>query len=342
MVTIGMLYDRKHPDTVKKAYAYAAAAKMEGVGFYYFSFGNVDFLTKTIVGYKYEDGGWVNDTFLFPDVIYNAGSATTDMQVEIERKLRELIPFTSHSIGNQLNVYHRIKAGEEFSQYLIPTKTLSSVETVTEMFKKEKELIINPISGRKSEDAIFVEKCEDMYRLLVRRKEIRLREEQFSQYIVDLMMINSWIVQPYIRSITNDGYPYDLRLHVQKNAEGKWIITCIYPRITVNDVVSNISKGGYTNLFEDFLKMEFHDQYYNMKRYLEHFALSFAAHFDSLYEEPLDELGIDVGVDQNNKAWIYEVNWRPGTPPTFSLELDVAKHTVLYASYIARKANEVN
>ncbi|NEY70576.1 YheC/YheD family protein [Bacillus mesophilus] len=342
MVTIGMLHYRKHPDTVKKAYAYAAAAKMEGVNFFYFSFSNVDFLTETIVGYKYEDGGWVIDTFPFPDIIYNAGSASTEMQSQVEEKLRELIPFTSHSIGNKMSVYNRIQDGQEFRQYLIPTKKMKSVQSVMDVLKREKKVIIKPTSGRKGDDVIFIERIHDEYRLLVRRRELRFNYAQFSQYIIDLLIINSWIVQPYIQSVTNDGFPYDFRLHVQKNAEGKWIITCIYPRVTVKGVVSNISKGGYTNMFEDFLRMEFNEHYFNMKRYLEHFAVSFASHFDSLYDDQLDELGIDIGIDKNRKAWIYEVNWRPGTPPTYSLELDVARNMVGYAAHIVRKNTNEN
>lgn len=61
-------------------------------------------------------------------------------------------------------------------------------------------------------------------------------------------------------------------------------------------------------------------------------------HFDSLYENTsLDELEIDVGMDKNQKLSLFEVNWRPGPPNIFSLELDVAKNTIQYAKYLADK-----
>ena len=68
----------------------------------------------------------------------------------------------------------------------------------------------------------------------------------------------------------------------------------------------------------------------NIQRYLERFAVSFSNHFDSLYDNVLfDELGIDVGIDEDQKLWLFEVNWRPGAPNIFNLELDVARNSSL-------------
>ena len=87
------------------------------------------------------------------------------------------------------------------------------------------------------------------------------------------------------------------------------------------------------------LKQEFSEEAFNIKRMLEHFALSLARHLDEIqmvkFGETIDEIGIDVGLDENQKIWIYEVNWRPGCPPAFYLELDVVKYTIQYAKYLA-------
>ncbi|PEP84721.1 YheC/YheD family protein, partial [Bacillus pseudomycoides] len=49
------------------------------------------------------------------------------------------------------------------------------------------------------------------------------------------------------------------------------------------------------------------------------------------------ELGIDVGIDEDQKLWLFEVNWRPGAPSIFNLELDVVRNTIHYARYLANK-----
>jgi hypothetical protein len=42
MTLIGMLHHRRDPSKVKKAYAYAAVAKAEGITFFYFTLGKVN------------------------------------------------------------------------------------------------------------------------------------------------------------------------------------------------------------------------------------------------------------------------------------------------------------
>jgi hypothetical protein len=96
-----------------------------------------------------------------------------------------------------------------------------------------------------------------------------------------------------------------------------------------------MGSGGYSTYLDIFLKTEFGDSWYDTQRYLEEFAIQFSNHFDSLYDDELDELGIDVGIDENQKLWLFEVNWRPGPPNIFRLELDVVKNTILYAKYLA-------
>ncbi|MGV2503194.1 YheC/YheD family protein, partial [Priestia megaterium] len=89
------------------------------------------------------------------------------------------------------------------------------------------------------------------------------------------------------------------------------------------------------------LKQEFSDNYYNIQKHLEQFALQFSNHFESLYEDVLfDELGLDVGLDKENKLWLFEVNWRPGTPITSNGELNVVKNMIQYARYLANKSKQ--
>ncbi|MEH7484048.1 YheC/YheD family protein, partial [Neobacillus drentensis] len=71
MKSIGMLHYRKNPREVKKAYPFAAVAKMEGIPFFYFSYNNVDFNHLKINGWVYQHGGWTQKVIDFPTVIIN-------------------------------------------------------------------------------------------------------------------------------------------------------------------------------------------------------------------------------------------------------------------------------
>jgi hypothetical protein len=344
MTLIGMLHHRADPNNVNKAYAYAAVAKAEGVDFFYFTPGMVNIKQQKILGKVYKNGQWIEKEFPFPDVIYNASYPVSDKAEEIFDYLFERIPFTSHSIGNKLTVYNRIKQAKEFKQYLIPFFKLSNVQIFYDMINSYEKVIIKPLTGHQGGSVVFIEKDGvDHYKINDAGLVSSMFEKQLLNMISHKIHEQDYLVQQFISSQTKTGHVFDFRLHVQKNGEGEWVITSIYPRIgRLGTITSNMGSGGYSTYLDIFLKTEFGDYWYDIKRYLERFAISFSNHFDSLYDCELDELGIDVGIDANQKLWLFEVNWRPGPPNIYSVELDVAKNTILYAKYLADKNKHYN
>ena len=347
MTLIGMLHHRKDPTTVIKSYAYAAVAKAEGAKFFYFSPGTVNFVNRSIKGQVYEDGKWVARIMPFPDVIYNAGSPEKLVKSkEIIQKLKKEIPFSTHSIGNKWNVNERLKEAGEFSNYLIPTEIIKDTESFFKYVTAFKKVVFKPIDGRKGKGIFFITKKGSEYEVMKEANQVILSKQDLDKVIGSKISTGKYILQPYIQSVTKSGQVFDFRLHVQKNGAGKWVITTIYPRIAPKgSIIPNINNGGYTNYLEPFLQQEFKEETFNIKRTLEHFSLSLANHLDELqmiqYGEMIDEIGIDIGLDENSKIWIYEVNWRPGCPPAFYLELDVVINTIKYAVYLAKNQQTI-
>ncbi|MCG7334419.1 YheC/YheD family protein [Sporosarcina sp. ACRSM] len=342
MILIGMLHHRKDPTTVIKSYAYAVVAKAEGARFFYFSPGEVNFVNRTIRGQVYENGKWVARIMPFPHVIYNAGSPEKlAKSKEIIQKLKNEIPFTTHSIGNKWNVNERLKEANEFANYLIPTEIVKDTDHFFKFMAAFEKAVLKPIDGRKGKGIFLITKKDDAF--LVRRDNTSTpySREQLYDFIKAKISKGTHIVQPYIQSVTKSGQVFDFRLHVQKNGEGEWVITTIYPRIAPpGSIIANINNGGFTNYLDPFLQQEFKEEAFNIRRTLEYFSLALAKHLDKLqmiqFEEVIDEIGVDIGLDENQKIWIYEVNWRPGCPPAFYLELDVVINTIQYAMYLAQ------
>jgi hypothetical protein len=170
MILIVMLHHRAEPEKVKKAYAYSVVAKAEGVEFFYFTPGKVDIENQKIIGKYYENGVWVDKEYPFPDVIYNASYPLIEKAEETVVYLSERIPFTSHSIGDKLSVYNRIKEREDFKQYLIPTLELTNVENLLEMINLYPKIIMKPISGHQGEGILFIEKEDDEFKIKTQEK----------------------------------------------------------------------------------------------------------------------------------------------------------------------------
>ncbi|ERJ11122.1 YheC/YheD family endospore coat-associated protein [Haloplasma contractile] len=344
MTLIGMLHHRKRPQKVTKSYAYAAVAKAEGSELLYFSPKMVDFKKRVINGFIYKDGGWKQIESRFPDVIYNAGSPIKlNRSKKIITRLKEHIPFTTHSIGNKMSVYNRIQKEGEFSNYLIPSSYVKSAGDVLGYLEHNQKIVFKPVKGHKGEGITFIEEQgEDYYTKSLGSNKREINYKELIDYIQSKIEEDLYLVQPYINSKTKSGHSYDVRSHIQKDGNNNWVITSIYPRINLSDsIITNINSGGATNYLVPFLKQEFGDEYYDVKQYLERFSLQLASHMEEIqkkyFDEQIDEIGIDIGLDKKKKIWVYEVNWRPGCPPAFYLELDVVKNMIQYCLYLAKK-----
>ena len=347
MTIIGMLHHRKDPETVMKAYAFAAVAAAEGASFFYFSPGEVNFSNRTINGQVYEKGRWQRKIMPFPNVIYNAGSPEKlTNSKEVIEKLKTDIPFTTFSIGNKWSVNRRLKEAKDFANYLIPTEIVKSTDHFFKFLSAFDKVVFKPIDGRKGKGIFFIEQQGDRFSVKGESTNRIYGKSQLNGFIKQKLVKETFIVQPYIQSVTKSGQVFDFRLHVQKNGEGEWVITTIYPRIAPQgSIIANINSGGYTNYLDPFLEHEFKEEAFNLRKKLEYFSLSLAKHLDELqmekFGEMIDEIGVDVGMDEQRKLWIYEVNWRPGCPPAFYLELDVVKNTIQYAIYLAKNQQAI-
>lgn len=328
----------KHPEKNLKAYPFACVAKAEGINFFYFRPSDVNLESKTIQAYFYENGSWIVKQTIFPDVVYNSKSqANSEEDQIIIEALRFLIPFTSHPVGNKMNVLKMLGKSKIFASYFPETIEVQNVNTAIAFINLRKSIILKPRNGRKGRGIIFISCKEDFYELTVDNKVEVLSKTELGIEIEKLIP-HIYIAQQYISSKNKTGNAYDLRLHVQKDGNGEWKICTIYPRIAPHDSIkSNISSGGATLYLTPFLEQEFSLESFNMKRYLEVFSLSIAKEMDKIYGVSFDELGIDIGLDENNKAWLYEINWHPGVPPAFYLELDVVKTSLKYCCYLANK-----
>lgn len=338
MTLIGMLHHRADPRKVNRAYAFSVVAKAEGVDFFYFTPGNVDIEENRIKGKYYHNGEWHEKLYPFPDVIYNASPPFSEKAQDIIDYLYDRIPFTSHSVGDKFSVQKRIERGGKYSCHLIPTKDLDNENTLFEMLDLYHNVVVKPIVGHQGK-GIFLIEMKDRETFLVNEggNLQTYSREQLSYLVESRMNENIYLVQKFITCLTKAGNVFDFRLHVQKNGKGEWVVTTIFPRIgPLECITSNLGSGGSTAYLDDFLQKEFEDEWFNIKQTLEYFSINFSKHFESLYHDVLfDELGIDVGIDEDHKIWLFEVNWRPGAPIIFNFELDLVRNFIHYAKYLS-------
>ncbi|WP_042456797.1 YheC/YheD family endospore coat-associated protein [Neobacillus dielmonensis] len=341
MTLIGMLHNRKSPEKLKRAYACAAVAKMDGADFCYFSYRGVDLHAKIINGWVHENGSWIKTKLNYPDVIINVSSPETPFQKRVYKQLKQLIPFTRQAIGNKIEVYHKLFEDGKFNEYLIPTYPLISEADLLAYTEHTSSVVVKPVDGKYGKKVLFITKTpESSFVIKSGPKTDILNLEPFRLFISRLASEKNYLYQPYIECKTKYGLAYDIRIHVQKNGQGEWEVNLIYPRVSGNgQLVSNIGSGGYRGELEPFLQEQFTENHLHLKQRLESLAMNFPKYMDELYKKSFDELGIDLGIDAALKFWLFEVNTRPGARHR---ELDTAIRLVKYAKFLAEHNDEAS
>ena len=95
-------------------------------------------------------------------------------------------------------------------------------------------------------------------------------------------------------------------------------------------------EGGSIAKIVPFLKYNFAEKWKVILDELRKLAKEFPVYFQKGYDYELDALGLDIGIDENGKLWLFEVNSFPGCT-MFELDARGSCHEVCEIFSIARK-----
>ncbi|GIN70753.1 hypothetical protein J14TS2_12280 [Bacillus sp. J14TS2] len=307
----------------------------QGTKLYFFSSADVNFEKEEITADTFNNQAWEKETVSFPDVIHNIGITSRTQQSRVERKLRKLLPFTSFGLGNKFSLPKKLVESGRYAELLVPFKVINDEFIVDEFLKDNKKVVFKPLLGRQGENIYFIEKKNNRFILLEHKKKQLLTQEEFNLWKRNVILKKkySYLIQPYVECRTKNGEPYDIRAHVQKDGEGKWTLTKIYPRIgNEKSILSNISRGGRTEDINTFFEHEYGRDGKRYEENIKKLAMDLTFHLDKLHGLALDELGLDIAIDNTGRFWLHEVNVGPQT--TYHEE-ERAINTIAYAKYIA-------
>ncbi|WP_080873002.1 YheC/YheD family protein [Oceanobacillus timonensis] len=337
---IGVYLDSNNP---RKSYpearinALVEEAEKQEVKLLFFSSADVNFETEQIKGDMYINNSWETVLSSFPNVIHNIGIIPRVRQSLTERNLRRKLPFTSFGVENKLHLPKKMLQYMKFAGLLVPFKIVTDESIVLDFVNENERAVLKPVMGKRGLNVYFIKKDKNHFIVQDDTKERRFTQPELKSWIHELTLQRGhhYMIQKYVEARTKNGEPFDIRSHVQKNGEGEWQITKIYPRIgNKKSILSNISRGGKTGDLELFLINEFGEKgkkyYEDMKK----LSLDLTQHLDKIYGLVLDELGLDLTIDKTGRFWMHEVNMGPQS--TYH-EKERAVNTIGYAKYIAEK-----
>lgn len=95
---------------------------------------------------------------------------------------------------------------------------------------------MKPSDGIRGKRVYIITKDGDNFRVGHNIEEKILRPEEFKQFYDKDLSGKRYLLQKYITSRTAQGDPFDCRIHVEKNGEGKWVNARNYIRMIISRV----------------------------------------------------------------------------------------------------------
>ncbi|MEW4368700.1 YheC/YheD family protein [Paenibacillus kandeliae] len=341
MTDIGV-YHPVHPLNILPAgrvEALVQAAQQQHIQLLFFDEDGIDLDKRTVqamIPDPEQEGNWLLRSCPLPEIVMNEMARLPAERSPAEQRLNRLVTFTSHPIHAKQKVQHMLSELPQWSDWIVPTTVCTGIDSVLQLLEQQRDLILKPDQGRQGQHIVRVRLTDnDRYSWQTGNTSLILELDGLRRLAEPLLERQTYLMQPYIQSITEDGRPFDFRIHVQRGHEGTLQLTRLYVRYgEPGAVTSNLEQGGATAEWTQWIKQQHPQHADDYIARLPDIGLQLAHDIDSFYDYPLDELGIDLALDRQGKWWFYEANT---APQTREHERERAEHAVAYAAYVSQR-----
>lgn len=128
---------------------------------------------------------------------------------------------------------------------------------------------------------------------------------------------DQYIVQKGVRLARAGGYPFDLRILLQKGKSGRWRIASRVARVaTRKGALTNIARGARPATWREVFRLSGLGKTararVRLSLAIRRMALRVAKGLERAMGRPLGELGVDIAIDRSGRLWLLEANAKPG------------------------------
>jgi hypothetical protein len=294
---------------------------------FYFAFSpkDVNWQQETITGLlPTSTGGWVRKTVPLPDVVYNRLSSrkaekTAGIEGFKERFVRKDIPLFNWSFFDKWDVYKMLDGDDSF-RFVPESRINPSADQIREMLEKHKFIYLKPTGGSLGIGIYRITyNASRGYFARYRKagKNVLVRYAKFDGLMRMLGTgrgrLTNYVAQQGIRLIEIDSCPIDFRFHLTKNGRNEWVVAAIgAKKAGKGSVTTHIRTGGQLMTAEQVLRQTHGGRAEQVLANAKDTAIKLANGIEKNYNHLLGELGFDIGIDQNEKIWMFEANAKPG------------------------------
>lgn len=287
----------------------------------------INWQTKTVMGWYYQNARWNAQSSPLPNVVYERvpnrkAESLQRVKTCIQRlKESENCQVFNQGFFNKWSIHQLLSNHPNTSMYIPETYLSPSLHTLEQILKKHPMVYLKPSGGslglgifritHHPKHGYFSRFHQGNQNVLHRFTAIdKLIRNYFSN---QPNRFQKYLVQQGIHLMKYKGNPVDFRIHMHKDSRGEWKVVAIASKVAGSGcVTTHIRTGGSLLSTYELLQHVFHRDAAQMKRKLQQTAITIAQVLEEQIEGPIGELGLDIGIDQNQHIWLFEINAKPG------------------------------
>ncbi|MBM7646911.1 hypothetical protein JOD45_003146 [Scopulibacillus daqui] len=280
---------------------------------------DIDWQNGLIDGLFYCEG-WITFKAPFPNIVYDRiPSRRTDRDPGIKQMKEKFmheygIPWFNSRFFDKWAIYQLLKNHPLSSQYLPNTEENISLHAIRQFLNLYQSVYLKPKNGSKG---LGIKKLEKESESLICEyydqgqyyKENYKTLSDFIRRHFPGDLLSHYILQQRICLMKENERPLDFRIHTNKDGNGKWRVSAAAAKIAGhNGITTHVAYGGEVKS----LYALFSDRADEYLKKLVHAALTLTEIIDQQSHELIGELGLDIGIDEDGRIWLFEANSRPG------------------------------
>ncbi|EGV27897.1 hypothetical protein ThidrDRAFT_4276 [Thiorhodococcus drewsii AZ1] len=284
--------------------------------------------------------GWSSEVIHLPDVVIITGDPVNTHQQAVDAWVRSCRPVIANLEMDKISMC-RLLDGTSCEKYVIPWSSVPGADTrgfLSDFLRRQSGAVVKRATGNRGVGLFFVLPGDNDWQLICDSQNVKAPVDELAalidKRISGRLRYREYIAQRYISSRTSDGRPFDIRVHVQRRADGDWGVTRAYVRLAeAGSPLPNVSRGGYQGALESFLEHRNPQKAEAIEAELRRAAIDIARIQSASAPMPLSELGLDFVIDEEDRVWLIETN---AFPETSLHEHARAVNTIGYAPSLFR------
>ncbi|GIP47126.1 Endospore coat-associated protein YheD [compost metagenome] len=281
----------------------------------------------TVTGYFLNEAGrFTRKRVPLPDVVYNRlpsrrAETTSSINQLRERFVRRKIPFFNWSFFNKSDIYRLLEKDTSVVRYVPESIMSPTPEQIKEMLDRHSLVYYKPNSGSLGNGIYrlsYIPRSGYYARYRKNGRNALLRFSSFASLMRTLQArhgraLRGYVAQQGIRLIEIDSCPIDFRFHMHKNGRNQWVVVGIgAKKAGKGSVTTHLKNGGSLLTPDQALSRAFGARADEVLRNAKSVAITLAEAIESHQQHLIGEIGFDIGIDREEKIWMFEANAKPG------------------------------